>query len=84
MQGEGEPLQPALDVFAPGRDRVVQDSVPHGPGGPERHPPPCGQVDAVVLAGGDGTLHEAAEALVELGRPVAYCRAAPPTTSPAG
>jgi YegS/Rv2252/BmrU family lipid kinase len=65
-----EPLDPALEVFSKAGIDVVQESVPRGSevGGPIRRR--AGEVEAIVLAGGDGTLHEAAPALVEVGLPV--------------
>ena len=65
-----EPIEPALEVFERAGIEVVQDAVPHGRDAPDAIRRHAGQVDAVVLGGGDGTLHEAAEALVNLGLPV--------------
>jgi YegS/Rv2252/BmrU family lipid kinase len=65
-----EPLDAALAVFARANISVVEERVPRGRESPavvERH---AAGVDAIVLAGGDGTVHAAAPALLEAGLPV--------------
>jgi len=67
-----EPLDPALEVFARAGIEAEQATVPRGRDAPdlirERGP----AFDSIVLAGGDGTLHSAAPALIELGRPIGF------------
>lgn len=65
-----EPLDAALDAFAAAGISVIEERVARGRDAPaviRRH---AGEIDAIVLAGGDGTVHSAAEALVELGLPI--------------
>ena len=66
-----EPIDAALAVFARAGIDVVHERWCAGERG---RPPPsserAGDVDAVVLAGGDGTVNQAAEALVASGLPV--------------
>jgi YegS/Rv2252/BmrU family lipid kinase len=65
-----EPLDPALDVFARAGISVVEQRAARGREVPALIRTRAGQFDAVVLAGGDGTVHDAAPALVEAGVPV--------------
>ena len=65
-----QPLDPALQVFAEAGIDVVKDEVPHARQASGIIDAHAGEVDAIVLAGGDGTLHDAAEALLEAGRPI--------------
>jgi YegS/Rv2252/BmrU family lipid kinase len=64
-----EPLDPALAIFAEAGIEVVQDTVPRGREVVKPIRARAGEVDAIVLAGGDGTLHAAAPALLDAGLP---------------
>jgi YegS/Rv2252/BmrU family lipid kinase len=57
-------------VFAEAGIDVVQETVPRGREVAKPIRARAGEVDAVVLAGGDGTLHAAAPALLEAGLPL--------------
>ncbi len=65
-----EPLDPALEVFARADIEVVQARAARGREVPSLIRDRSDGIDAVVLAGGDGTVHDAAPALVEAGLPV--------------
>jgi diacylglycerol kinase (ATP) len=62
-----EPLDPALQVFKAAGLEVIEERVERGPYVERPIHRHARQVDAVVLAGGDGTIHEAAPALIETG-----------------
>lgn len=65
-----EPLDPALEVFAQAGLVVLEEPASRGRDVPPIVAARAREVDAIVLAGGDGTVHEAAPALIEAGLPV--------------
>jgi YegS/Rv2252/BmrU family lipid kinase len=65
-----EPLDPALEVFAEAGISIVEECVSRGRESPAAVARHADEVDAIVLAGGDGTVHAAAPALLEAGKPV--------------
>jgi len=62
-----QPLDPALEAFREAGIEIVEESVERGRYVEEPIQRHAKQVDAVVLAGGDGTVHEAAPALIDTG-----------------
>lgn len=65
-----EPLDAALEVFARAGIAVIEERVARGRESPSVVERRAGEVDAIVLAGGDGTVHAAAPALLTAGLPV--------------
>lgn len=65
-----EPLDPALEVFERAGISVVEQKADRGREVPPLIQARAGEFDSIVLAGGDGTLHEAAPALVDARLPV--------------
>jgi YegS/Rv2252/BmrU family lipid kinase len=60
-----EPLDPALQVFAAAGMKVVEERIKRGRYVDKPIRRHAKDVDAIVLAGGDGTVHDAAEELIE-------------------
>src|SRR5687768_3237570 len=65
-----EPLDAARNVFAQAGIEVVEARASRAREAPSLIRSHLPEVGAIVLAGGDGTVHEAAPALVEAGLPV--------------
>lgn len=65
-----EPLDPALEVFARAGIAVTHASASGGRDIPSLIAAHVEDIDAVVLAGGDGTIHDAAPALIASGLPL--------------
>jgi YegS/Rv2252/BmrU family lipid kinase len=66
----GEPLEPALEVLSRAGFAIAEATADHGRDVAPIIRERAGEVEAIILAGGDGTVHDAAPALVEAGLPV--------------
>ncbi len=66
----GDPLDPAHEVFARAGFSVLEERVARGRESPAAVERRAGEVEAIVLAGGDGTVHAAAPALLAAGLPI--------------
>ena len=65
-----EPLDPVLGVFSRAGWQVTAEAVPKSREAADLIRRRSGEFDAVLLAGGDGTVHSAVDAVLETGLPI--------------